>query len=277
MSYAEGFNLERIEYVSKNKSTMGGINLAILIDENTMSAAEMFTGALQDWDRALVLGYESYGKGLIQQSYSFEDGSALRMTIGKYFTPAGRYLQRDKDDAKLVENFITKPSEYSVNIAPTSMQAETKTGRVITASSGGIIPDVYMYRMAPKSESFTKLNEQGLLYGFTCSFMFGERDRYLQQHPNIESYMNDLEVDKEINTVFGNFIVSEVNRLGLDRSLIPYTVSDDIIQEIKAWIAGQLWNDNGYFQMKTTTDLMYQRAINTYKDGSFRSLNLFAY
>jgi len=277
MSYSEGYNLERTEYISKNKSSMGGINLSILIDENSMSAAEMFTGALQDWDRALIIGFESFGKGLIQQSYSFEDGSAIRMTIGKYFTPGGRYLQRAKDDAQLIENFISQPSEYSVNIAPTSMRAETKTGREIAASSGGIIPDIYMYRKAPNSESFTKLNEQGLLYGFTCSYMFEQRDRYLQKHNDIKSFMNDKSVDMDINKVLGNFIVQEVNRLGLDKSLIPYAISDDIIHEIKAWIAGQLWNDNAYFQMKSTTDPIVQRALESYKDGSFRSLNLFAY
>lgn len=277
MSYSEGFNLERKEYISENKATMGGINLVILIDGNSMSAAEMFTAALQDWDRALVLGYESYGKGLIQQSYSFEDGSAIRMTIGKYFTPAGRYLQRAKEDGNMMENFVTKPSEYSTNVAPTSMRSTTKTGREITASSGGIIPDIYMYTKAPNSESLDRLNEYGLLYGFTCSYMFGERDRYLKEYPNSASFINSTQVEMDIKQVLGNFIVQEVNRQGLDRSLIPYSIPDDIIQEIKAWIAGQLWNDNGYFQMKSYGDPVFQRALATFKDGSFRSLNLFAY
>ncbi len=277
MSYSEGFNLERKEYISENRATMGGINLVILIDENSMSAAEMFTAALQDWDRALVLGYESYGKGLIQQSYSFEDGSAIRMTIGKYFTPAGRYLQRAKEDGNMMENFLTQPSEYSVNIAPTSMRKTTKTGREITASSGGIIPDIYMYTNSPNSESLNRLNEHGLLYGFTCSFMFGERERYLKEYPSSVSYINSTQVDMDIKQVLGNFIVQEVNRQGLDKSLIPYTIPDDIIKEIKAWMAGQLWNDNAYFQMKSYGDPVFQRALATFKDGSFRSLNLFAY
>jgi len=99
ISYSKGTNLERKEYLSTDNYLMKDIALIILIDELSMSAAEMFTGAMQDYDRAIVIGKESYGKGLIQRSYTLNDSSAIRFTIGRYYTPAGRYF-----DQKVYEN-----------------------------------------------------------------------------------------------------------------------------------------------------------------------------
>ncbi len=279
ISYKEGFNLERFDYYSTSNQPYRGINLIILIDENTMSAAEMFASAMQDWDRALIIGRESYGKGLIQQSYSLEDGSAVRLTIGKYFTPAGRYLQRSKDDSKIIETYLTEDQiAFAVKQdVPDYMRFTTANGREIIASSGGIIPDIYVNDLIPHSESFYSLNNEGILYAFTNSYLFTSKTELANTYLDPVSFNEDSEYDRQLESLLGNYIVSEVNRRALPKTLIPRIVEKDLVQQVKSWIAGHLFEDDAYYFINMKDDMIYNRALLAFTDGTFRQVNIFGY
>jgi len=100
--YAEGQNLSREDYLSTENGEFQKGKLLLLVDKNTASASEIFVAALQDWDRCLVMGTETFGKGLVQQSFGLGDSSALRLTIGRYYSPTGRSLQRNSNFPTMV-------------------------------------------------------------------------------------------------------------------------------------------------------------------------------
>lgn len=279
ISYKEGFNLERFDYLATAKQPYRGINLVVLIDENTMSAAELFTSALQDWDRALIIGKESFGKGLIQQAYSLEDGSAVRLTIGKYFTPAGRFLQRSKEDAKIIETYLQEDQiAFSVDQnVPDYMRFETSNGRGIIAASGGIIPDIYVNDLIPQTESYTALNNEGILYAFTNSYLLTSKTELANSYSDPVSLYEDENYNKQLETLLGNYIVAEINRRGLPSTLIPTVVEKDIVTQVKAWIAGHLFEEDAYYFVSMKGDMAFNRAMASFRDGTFRSINIFGY
>ena len=279
LCYAEGYNLERKDYMSTDLQPYKGINLSLLIDENTMSSAEMFTSALQDWDRALVVGRESYGKGLIQQAYSLDDGSAVRMTIGKYFTPAGRYLQRSKEDGKIIETFLQEDDivfskDQSV---PEYMRFKTVNGREVIASSGGIIPDIYVNDLIPHSESYTALNNEGILYAFANNYLMTSENELRNTYPDPVTFKDDEVFDRQIESLLGNYVVSEIRSRGLPDSLIPTVIEKDIVLQVKAWIAGYLFEEDAYYYVNMKNDIAFERALETFRDGTFRSVGIFGY
>lgn len=279
ISYKEGFNLERTEFLATANQPYRGVNLSVLIDENTMSAAELFASALQDWDRALIIGRESYGKGLIQQAYSLEDGSALRLTIGKYFTPAGRYLQRAKEDGKIIETYLEEDQIVfsSQQNVPDYMRFETANGRGIIASSGGIIPDIYVNDLIPNTESYTQLNNEGILYAFTNSYLLTSITELRNTYTDPVTLKQDQVFEKQLETLLGNYIVTEINRRGLNNAMIPRIVEQDIITQVKSWIAGHLFEQDAYYYVSMTNDLTLNRALEAFTDGTFRSVNIFGY
>lgn len=279
ITYKEGFNLERTEYLATANQPYRGINLVLLIDGNTMSAAELFASALQDWDRALIVGRESYGKGLIQQAYSLDDGSAVRLTIGKYFTPAGRYLQRSKEDAKIIETFLEEDAiAFSTHQSvPDYMRFETANGRGIVASSGGIIPDIYVNDLIQHTDSYNALNNEGILYAFTNSYLLTSKNELSNTYMDPVTLKKDQVFDKQIESLLGNYIVSEVNRRGLPQSLIPRIIEQDIVVQVKAWIAGHIFEQDAYYYVGMRDDKTLNRAIEAFSDGTFRSVNIFGY
>lgn len=279
ITYKEGFNLDKTEYLATANQPYRGINLVVLIDQNTMSAAELFTSALQDWDRALIVGRESYGKGLIQQAYSLDDGSAIRLTIGKYFTPAGRYLQRSKEDGKIIETLLEEDAiAFSTNQnLPDYMRFETANGRGIVASSGGIIPDIYVNDLIQHTDSYNSLNNEGVLYAFTNSYLLTSIMELKNTYQDPVTFKKDQVFDKQIESLLGNYIVSEVNRRSLPQTLIPRVVEQDIIVQVKAWIAGHMFEQDAYYYVAMRDDKTLNRAIEAFTDGTFRSVNIFGY
>jgi len=208
ISFSKGYNLERKEYHSNETHLMKNINLTILIDGQTMSAAEMFAAAMQDWDRALIIGKESYGKGLIQQSYKLEDSSAVRMTIGRYYTPAGRYLDRLKHEDD--------------NLSPYTKENQ-------------------------KSKEHLMLNGQNILYKFACNFMFNNRLNLQNEYDTPSEFLNDAKFEGRLKATLISFIKAEIARLKFSEEFIPQKISPAIIADVKAWMAGQLWDNSAYY------------------------------
>lgn len=275
----EGFNLERFEYLATANQPYRGINVVLLIDEKTMSAAELFVSALQDWDRAVIVGRESFGKGLIQRSCYLDDGSAVRLTTGKYATPAGRHLQRSKEDGKIIETFLEE-DQIAMSVdqnVPEYMRFQTANGRDIIAASGGIIPDIYVNDLVQKSDSYNALNGEGILYAFTNSYLMQSKTELANTYLDPVSFKQDANFDKQIETLLGNYVVSEINRLSLPKTLIPRVIEKDIVLQVKAWMAGHIFEQDAYYFIGMKDDLIFNRAMKAFSDGTFRTINIFGY
>jgi carboxyl-terminal processing protease len=148
--YTEGQSQPKVEFKTKRPGLFEKGKLVLLVDENSASASEVVAGALQDWDRATIVGRRTFGKGLVQEQYDLSDGSALRLTIARYYTPTGRSIQkpyaegRSKYEEELANRYHNGEliSADSVHI-DTSKAFKTKGGRKVYGG-GGITPDVFV-------------------------------------------------------------------------------------------------------------------------------------
>lgn len=256
-----GHNIEKESYITKPGGAWENGKITILQDSKTASASEIFIAALQEWDRAVVMGKSTYGKGLIQQSYKLGDGSNIRLTIGRYYTPTGRHLQRTGTNNNdwmlpyadaLYNNSLTK----DLNV-PNDLRINTMGGRSILAGKGGIIPDVY-YEYVDKSDwsLYNRLNNMGLLYEFATDYVSRYRQEVVAQYANTSDFVNDRIREAFMLREFRNFLISREQTL-----VLPPNFPDNIIWQLKTWMASQLWHDNAYYEVENGDDRLMFRAI----------------
>ena len=271
--YAEGFNMPKEEYMSTPSGEFLSGKLLILANDYSASASEIFIAALQDWDRALVLGKQTYGKGLIQQSYALNDGSAIRLTIGKYFTPAGRHLQRPINDRWLDDyQSVVSQTGYSKDFDfPAQYFSKTKSGRKIVAGNGGIFPDVYFVKPEQDMRAYNRYNEGGYLYGFASYHVSSNRTALLSRFKNSTAFRTDPNIDREIAEAFRKYISFNGFSEAKDGA---YGTPRTVVDKVKAWIAGQLWDDNAYYELSNHYDPEVKKAIELIQGNSFKQIGI---
>ncbi len=250
--YTEGKNVPRNDYKSTGRTFYDVENIAVLTDEGSASASEILAGAVQDWDRGVIIGRRSFGKGLVQEQYRLRDGSAIRLTVARYYTPSGRCIQKpyegrddyDDDVAERIENgeLYNGQSEHE-----DTTKFFTDGGRVVY-SGGGIEPDVFI----PLDSSllnpyFIRLNQH------VPSFAF----RYLESHrAELEQYkMADFATKFSVSDAVANEFLSFAVARGEKRNERHWKNTKAKLKEaIKAGIARHLWSDQGYHYVLNESD-----------------------
>lgn len=148
--YTEGRNSKRNEYKSTGKRFFNIEKVVVFIDENSASASEIVAGALQDWDRGIIIGRRSYGKGLVQEQYALNNGGAIRLTVAKYFTPSGRSIQKDYSDIKEYDDDLNNRHQNGdlfhkdSSIVKNGGKYYTKVHKRLVSGNGGITPDIFI-------------------------------------------------------------------------------------------------------------------------------------
>lgn len=209
--YTKGKNRDKKEYFATKKGVFQESNIIVLIDEGSASASEIIAGAIQDNDRGTIIGRRSFGKGLVQEQWFFNDGSALRLTTAKYHTPTGRSIQRPYKDSETyyneyIDRFKTGEVYFkdSINIVDT-IQFKTPKGKIVYGG-GGIIPDLYVpYDTTIFTSQFYHLINTGLISDF--SFYYADKNRADISSNNIpdncfSEFLNFLLIDKGEEVVF---------------------------------------------------------------------------
>ena len=267
ITYTEGKHLPKKEYRCRRQGQFEKGALVVLADENTASASEVLLGALQDWDRATIVGRRKFGKGLVQDQYDLSDGSALRLTVARYYTPIGRSIQRSYKNGEkayydeVSNRFKDGETQFADSVKnDTSKVFKTKNGKKVYAS-GGITPD---YFVALDTSGFTK--NTALIYnkGTINNFIY---QYYLQNKTQLLTYKNS----KEFST---NFLFSDANW----KQFIAFAAKDSVnlnsttIKEknnlsnvLKATLARQLWRNDGYFEVMNLSDLEVKKALEVLK------------
>lgn len=192
--YLDGLHRKREEYKADGKGILQGMELVVIINENSASSSEIFAGAIQDNDRGVIVGRRSYGKGLVQEPLYFSDGSAVRISVARYYTPSGRCIQRPyngEEDYRmdLYKRYVDGEmfSQDSVK-ADTSEVYHTVSGRKVYGG-GGIIPDIYVPLDTTRATDFyVKCNRKALAVKYS-SMIF---DKYKTRLGAIDNY-GDLE------------------------------------------------------------------------------------
>ena len=234
----------------------------ILIDENSASASEVIAGALQDNDKGIIVGRRSYGKGLVQREMALGDGSAVRLTVSRYYTPTGRSIQRpytNGDNNSYYRDYFKRlrtgelADENNIQVDD-SLKFTTPKGKVVYGG-GGIIPDVFVpVDRTFDNETINYLRRRGH-FGL---FVFEEldKDRSFYQHVTKYDFINNFEVSDDIVIRFQNFVN---RREGTNISFTAY--NNEIKRLIKATLARQLYDDNAFLEIINKGDVMVQEVI----------------
>lgn len=249
-------------YRSKKGGLLTNIKLAILINSNSASASEIVAGAMQDNDRATIVGRRSFGKGLVQEDVPLRDGSNLRLTIARYYTPTGRCIQKPysgdyndyySDQVKRYDSGeLYKPDTTKF---ADSLKFKTPKGKIVYGG-GGIMPDAFVpYDTTGMTWYYTDLRYSSAFQGF--AFDFVEKNRAKWQ--NRKQFMDKFKVDETLLKSFVQFAE--------DESYIPFIEKDFkqskflIEKVLKAEIARQLFLEEGYFEVVNKQDVDVQTAL----------------
>ena len=252
-------------YKSDGKGKFQNVELAVLIDEYSASASEIFAGALQDNDRALIVGRRSFGKGLVQKDFTLPDSSFIRMAVARYYTPSGRCIQKDfkhqgtrNYNDELLERF--KHGELynrdSIRIDK-SQVFTTRNGRTVYGG-GGIIPDIFVPRdTAGITNYYIDVENAGLLQRFAFTYCEKNRDA-LNKMSDYTQFLR--------TTPFDDAIIKEFADFAAEGGIAPrwYYINRSrnlILTKIKAIIAHDIFGPEGYSSIINRNDKIVQTAL----------------
>jgi carboxyl-terminal processing protease len=242
--------------------------LIVLVDEISASASEIVAGAVQDWDRGLIVGNPTFGKGLVQREFPLEDGSAVRLTIARYLTPTGRAIQRPYERGHTEDYYRAAVERYnaehyggtatdSIGADPVERFQTLRSGRPVFGA-GGIRPDVIIPAdTTGYSQYWARLVRSGTLPEFVQTHIDSNRDRLKARYGDIENFVADFDAAELVPALVDYAAARGVER---DESGLE-TSRGWIASQLKALIAQRLWDVEGYYRVShTTVDDVFRRA-----------------
>jgi carboxyl-terminal processing protease len=233
--------------------------LIMLIDHGSASASEILSGAIQDLDRGLVVGTTSFGKGLVQNQMRLRDGSALLLTVAKYYTPSGRLIQRSYEDEETYRTEIWEQDAESDSALATHPKFTTAAGRTVYGG-GGIRPDVII-PSTPITDKAVELEQAGVFFETATQLAPNARGRYV----DFDDFLASFQVSEADLEVFWN----EVRDAELELPDEEWKENFDYIQlRIKAEIAGNLYGRDASYRVNITGDEQLQEALKLFPEAS---------
>jgi carboxyl-terminal processing protease len=267
--YTEGRNQPRKTYNASSKNRWKDIKVFVLIDEFSASASEIFAGAMQDNDRGLVIGRRSFGKGLVQEQIPLMDGSALRLTVARFYTPSGRCIQKSYEDGndEYFQDLYSRFSHHEQLSADSiqfndSLKYYTRSGRTVYGG-GGIMPDVFVpMDTTGNSAYFDRIYRRGLIYTFAYTWADNHRE-VLSQLKSAEEF--DVYLDEQ--NVLNEF-VAYAHEKGISRDADGLRRSGEIINaQVKAYIARNIIGEEGFYPIIRKIDNTLLNAIEISKQN----------
>ncbi len=262
--YTEGMHHDKEVFRSEGNGIFERGKLVVMIDEGSASASEIVAGAVQDNDRGTIVGRRSFGKGLVQEQLNFKDGSALRLTVARYYTPTGRCIQRSYKDGldaynnDYMHRFLDGELENPDSIKfPDSLKYKTPGGKTVYGG-GGIMPDLYIPIENDSSLRYYNICvNKGLVYQW--AFDYTDRNRaHLQQYKDIDRFDRTFSINDGLYQEFIRYTETK----GVKRPKGNLQKSDHYLRTlIKAYIARNILDNEGFYPILNTIDPAIQKAI----------------
>lgn len=233
----------------------------VMIDESSASASEIIAGALQDNDKGTIVGRRSYGKGLVQREMKLGDGSAVRLTVSKYYTPTGRSIQRSYDNGNrdYYDDYSDRLNsgelldESKIEVAD-SLKYTTPKGNIVYGG-GGIIPDVFVpYDTKMLNETLTFLEKRGLLNNFIFEEL--EKERNVYKNMSRQDFFNNFKITDEVVKSFEDFL-----KIKTRSNIVFVAYKEEVKHYLKATLAEQLYGFGAYFKILNKHDIMIDKVI----------------
>jgi carboxyl-terminal processing protease len=275
--YTEGLNSAKKNFMSTKNGHFTEGKLAVLIDEGSASASEIVSGALQDLDRGIVVGRRSFGKGLVQNTYYFADGSGARLTTARYFTPSGRSIQRpySKGKEKYYEELRKRLERGELSNAdsikfPDSLKYKTKSGRTVFGG-GGIMPDIFVPIDTLMNDSALKaLNSKNLYYIYAIHYVEENRKELNKKYSDFEKFDKSFEVDSAIVSGFEAF--AKTKEVSVSVNELEAEKARRLKNTLRANIARVLWDIQEYTIIINRQDKNFLKAIEAISNDSLNKL-----
>jgi carboxyl-terminal processing protease len=260
--YTQGEHSPRVDYRCSKDGVFEKGKLAVLVDETSASASEILTGALQDWDRATIIGRRTFGKGLVQQQFNLSDGSAMRLTIARYYTPLGRNIQKsyakgkEQYEEELVNRFHDGELVVGDTSKPKGKAFKTPGGRLVYGG-GGITPDIFVpFDTTTQPQQVIQLFARGTIRNFVYNY-YVEHKNQLQQYKTPEQFHQQFNIGENEWSELQNFAVKD----SVDIQHLNANAKAFITQQMKNLLARQIWRSEGFFELSNADDPMIKKAL----------------
>jgi carboxyl-terminal processing protease len=271
--YLIGRKIPRQDYKSTGTGDLADTRLVVLTDENSASASEILAGAVQDWDRGIIIGRRTFGKGLVQNGYQLTDGSMIRLTVARYYTPTGRSIQSSYKDGydKYIENFASRYSNGEIFSAdsirmPDTLRYKTLVSNRTVYGGGGIVPDVFV---APDtsfiSDYYRSLSRKDIFRIFTVEYADMNRERIIREFKNFDNFRERFNFTNDEIKSF----IKKGEDAGVKFNENQYKHSEEeMLLILKALVASNIWQSNEYFRIINDNDTVIDKALQIINDGT---------
>lgn len=243
--HTQGAHIPNEVYKAKNKGMMEKGKLVLLVGDQTKSAAEIFSAAIRDWDRGVLVGKTTFGKGLIQQTMPFSDGSALRITVARYLTPAGMSIQ--------------KPYHGMVFADSTKTWQSLRTHRLLRCQ-GGVSADIDVNPSADYMTNwYSLLTYCGVQTAVAKKFVGDLKEKLLEKYPTSDKFIKEFQTTDDVMKA----VCQTAEQAGIPMNVSDYAKSEAMVRaQMKAVICSQLYKDNNlYYKLFNTGNHVVNRAL----------------
>ncbi|MDE5422742.1 S41 family peptidase [Ancylomarina sp. DW003] len=264
--YTDGLKSKRRDNMSTDNGYFKEGRVIVLIDEGSASASEIVSGAIQDWDRGLIVGRRSFGKGLVQRQFPLSDGSMIRLTTAHYHTPTGRCIQKAYDNGlmdyrmDIINRYNSGEmiSQDSIHFAD-SLKYKTLVKERFVYGGGGIMPDVFVpIDTAANFKYFNLLARKNVLYPFVLNLMDNNRDKFKRKYPDFETFNKKFQITDDML----KDLVAQGDKEGVEHTDEEYKAVEDHLRiHLKALIARDIWDGAEYYQIVNQKNDILDKAL----------------
>ena len=271
--YTEGRRSSRHATNATGFGSLKDMKIAVVVNQYSASASEIFSGAIQDWDRGVVVGRRTFGKGLVQRPFPFADGSLIRLTIARYYTPSGRCIQKpyDKGNDAYARDIIDRYNNGELTSAdsihfPDSLRYTTLRSKRVIYGGGGIMPDRFVpFDTTQYTQYYRSLVAKGVINTFSVNYVDKNRKQLKRQYKTEEDFCSRFSVSDDM--------VEELTQLGLREKVEinkeELKTSAPLIRRVlKSMIARDLWTMDAYFRVYNEENDIVQEALRIISDDA---------